>query len=70
MDDASSRLRQELEQLSYAALRGALAHHPERAHSQLTMLSRCLDTAHEVSIPASDRAALTQALADTVPSHH
>jgi DNA-binding response OmpR family regulator len=70
MEEASSRLREELEQLSYAALRDALAHHPERAHAQLAMFRRCLEAAHDVSIAPADRAALTQALADTVPLHH
>jgi hypothetical protein len=64
MDEASSRLREELEQLSYAALRDALAHAPERAQQQLAMVGRCLDAAHGASIPPPERAALTQALAD------
>jgi DNA-binding response OmpR family regulator len=70
MDEVSHRLRQELEQLAYAALRDALAHHPERAHAQLAMFRRCLDTALGADITAADRAAVAQALADTVPSHH
>jgi hypothetical protein len=62
--------RQEIEQLAYAALRDAIAHDPERAHAQLAMLRRCLDTAPGADITAADRAAVAQALADTVPSHH
>jgi DNA-binding response OmpR family regulator len=70
IDEASSRNRQELEQLAYAALRDALAHHPERAHAQLAMFRRCLEGAPGPDLSASDRAALTKALADAVPSLH
>jgi two-component system response regulator (stage 0 sporulation protein F) len=62
MDEVSSKLREELEQLSYAALRDALAHEPERAHQHLAMFRRCLDAAHDAAIPAPERAALLQAL--------
>jgi DNA-binding NtrC family response regulator len=65
MDEVPSRLREELEQLSFAALRAALAHDPDRAQQDLAMFRRCLEAAHDASIPAAERAALAEALADT-----
>jgi two-component system response regulator (stage 0 sporulation protein F) len=62
MDEVSSRLREELEQLSFAALRAALAHDPDRAQQDLAMFRRCLEAA---SLPAPERAALAEALAET-----
>ena len=62
MDEVSSRLREELEQLGYAALRAALAHDPDRAQQHLAMFRRCLEAA---SLSAPERAALAEALADT-----
>jgi two-component system response regulator (stage 0 sporulation protein F) len=69
MDDVWSRLREELEQLSFAALRDALAHETERAHQHLAMFRHCLETAHPAALPPADRAELDVALADTAASH-
>ena len=69
LDDVSSKLRQELEELAYAALRDALAHHPERARSQLEMLRRCLEVALPTAVSSADRAALDEALASLAPAH-
>lgn len=70
IDEVSSTLRQELEQLAYAALRDALAHHPERAQAQLEVFRGCLEDAAAAAISPSDRAALLEALAAVVPSPH
>jgi DNA-binding response OmpR family regulator len=60
----STRLREELEQLAYAAVRDALAHLPERAEAHLAMLGRCLDEATANAIAAADRASVRAALTD------
>jgi hypothetical protein len=62
MDEVSTRLREELEQLSFAALRAALAHDPDRAQQDLAMFRRCLEAA---ALPAQERAELAEALAET-----
>ena len=68
LDEPASPLRQSLEQLTYAALRDALAHSPERAQSHLEMLRRYLDDPASGAMSAEDRARMDEALAPLVPS--
>jgi DNA-binding response OmpR family regulator len=70
LDTASTKLRDELEMLAFAALRDALAHHPERAQSQIEMFRRCLEAAPEAALSRGDRAILSHTLDDLTASHH
>jgi len=63
LDEPASPLRQSLEQLTYAALRDALAHAPARALSQLEMMRRYLDEPASSMMSAEDRARMEEALA-------
>ena len=58
----SSRLREQLDELGYAALRDALAQVPERAHAQVEMFRRCLEGAPPSALAPSDRDAIAAAL--------
>jgi DNA-binding response OmpR family regulator len=62
----STRLREELEQLAYAALRDALAHLPQRSRGHLVLLGRCLDEATSSAIAPADRAAVASAVAEAM----
>jgi DNA-binding response OmpR family regulator len=69
LEEASSNLRQELEQLAFAALRDALAHQPERAQSQIEMLRRCFDAAPSTAMSGTDREMLRAFLAGFAVLH-
>lgn len=70
IDEASSTLRQELEQLAYAALRDALAQRPEGAQAQLEVFRGCLEAAPDAAISGADRSALHDAFSAVAPSLH
>jgi len=69
LEEPSSALRQELEQLAFAALRDALAHQPERAQTQLEMLRRCFEAAPSTAMSGTDREMLRAFLAGLVVLH-
>jgi DNA-binding response OmpR family regulator len=69
LEEASSALRQQLEQLAFAALRDALAHQPERAQSQIEMLRHCFDTAPSSAMSGTDREMLRAFLAGLAVLH-